>query len=174
MLCLQKITKLSLRAGSIAVAGFAIIVLVAACSSKLHIQTGALNNHIPSIATAPINVYQRIAHQAARCWFAPGTLMHKTHIFHAIAAPPSDGGSVQISIHKRLPNIKKPWGARTYLIQLDGVNITAITFRNISLDIPTQNFVKKDVLAWAHNEQQCSPQIAPEPKPSTINPPPIN
>ncbi|HUS96844.1 MAG TPA: hypothetical protein VMX97_08915 [Hyphomicrobiaceae bacterium] len=156
---------------------FATAAAMAGCSANLPLSTGSTAAPTTSLAAnsdaalgsgfgtgvsaAPVDVYQRIARQASRCWFAQDSTLHGTHMFHATAAPLSDGGRVEIAIHKREANIKKPWGARAYIIELTGSTTTYINFKNISLDLPTQDKIKSDAFAWANNRQQCSTRISP-------------
>ena len=140
----------------------AIAATVAACSGGPALQTGALpvlplSGHSSTIAAPPVDVYQRIATQSALCWFGPSGPLRHSHIFHAIAAAPADGGMVRISLHKRAPSNQKPWGAKAYEIALDGKQSTSLTFRNISVPLAQETVLKSAVLAWANGKTDCPP-----------------
>ena len=161
-----------MRGRSLKFAILGAVPLLSACAgAKLpELKTSALSkivtaNHPSTVPAQPIEIYQRIASRAAKCWFGPTGPLRQSHIFHAIVQSPAEGGTVEIGILKRTPNPKKPWGAKVYAIVLRGTTSTDLVFQNFGLDLKTQAGVKADALAWANGKTSCTLNVSPLPPP---------
>lgn len=144
---------------------------VCGCAGQLPpLQTGALAGVNSSVALAPLDVYFRIAEQSAICWFGPEGRLTPSHIYHASAPSPSTSGSIEIALHRRTSDPKKPWGPRAFVIQLSGSDITSIEFKNISLPLSEDSTVRSETLAWASGRADC--KRVPRPPVAEAEPPP--
>ena len=113
------------------------------------------------------DVYRRIARGAQSCWFSPGGLNKKSHMFYARVDPIAEGGKAEISIRRRLKNGKA--GARAYVVNLipSGDN-TLYSMRNISLDRKISARMSGDIERWVKMQEGCAPANAQDwqPKPA--------
>ena len=60
----------------------------------------------------PTDVYALVARGALGCWFAPNGPLKTTHVFHADARPPAQGGTAEIVVHERDATIRDQRGPR--------------------------------------------------------------
>ena len=61
-------------------------------------------------AGTPTEVYALVAGGALRCWLGADGPLKATHVFHAEAAPPAEGGAAEIVLHERDPCLPGPAG----------------------------------------------------------------
>src|SRR5262245_64230864 len=64
----------------------------------------------------PTEVYALVAGGALRCWFGAGGPLKATHVFHAEAAPPAQGGAAEIVLHERDPAMRDQRGPRVFRV----------------------------------------------------------
>lgn len=160
---------------NIVVSAIPLLLMGCTWASLPQLKTSSLSPIVPpnqsaTVPVAPIEVYQRIATSASRCWFGPDGPLRYSHIFHAIVQAPADGGLVEIGIHKRTTNQKSPWGAKIYAIVLKGTTSTDLVFQNFGLDLKTRNAIKTDALAWANGKPACTDNVAPQLPPEAVVP----
>jgi len=134
-------------------------VLMSACGGggQLLTQTGSIAGLPTSVPMDPLEVYRLVARAAAQCWFGPAGRLSDRYIFHASAPSPAEGGAIEIAIHNRMPDPKKPWGSRALVIELSGTTSTNLAFRNISMPASEMTSIRTEVLAWANNRSLCNP-----------------
>ena len=103
---------------------------------------------------APTTVYARVARSARTCWFEPGDMITKDHMFFAKVDPEAEGGRAEISVRKRRKDGRP--GAKAFIVSLApaGEN-TLYDTRNISLDKKTAAQMTRDVGRWANAELGC-------------------
>lgn len=147
-----------------ALATLPLVLTACAATSLPELKTSALStlikeNYPSTINADPIEVYQRIASRAAKCWFGPDGPLRQTHIFHAVVQSPVDGQTVEIGILKRTDKPKSPWGPKVYQIVLAGSTSTDVTFQNFGLDLKTRAGINKDALAWANGHPACTNDV---------------
>ena len=106
---------------------------------------------------SPTELYTRIGRGAGLCWFGTHGALKRTHIFHAEAAPASQGGRSEIVIHEKDLALPNPRGNRAFRIQISpsGDNAT-LEIENIRFPIDTGQKMTADVRRWAHNDLTCS------------------
>ncbi|MCB1509413.1 MAG: hypothetical protein KDJ36_00800 [Hyphomicrobiaceae bacterium] len=151
-------------------AGMLVLTLPGCAGQLPPLQTSALAGLNVSVSAAPLDVYFRIAENAAQCWFGPEGRLASSHIFHAAASAPTTGKPIEIALHRRTADPKKPWGPRAYVIQLSGTSSTNIDFKNISLPQSEEAVVRNEALAWANGRSDCKrlpPPVVTAPPPST-------
>ena len=109
-------------------------------------------------------VYTRLARQAQSCWFKPGGLIKKSHMFYAEAAPNASGGKAEISIRRRRKNGEP--GEKAFIINLipSGDN-TLYSMRNITLDKNISARMIRDIKRWVNLELGCVPSTHKKWKP---------
>lgn len=107
------------------------------------------------------DVYMRIAHGAATCWFGADGALKRSHIFHADVDPPSRGETAQVTVHEIEPGQTSPWGRRAFRVQLapaDGA--TSIAVENIAMPEEVANRMRADVFEWIEGKSACATKEA--------------
>ena len=110
---------------------------------------------IPS-ATAPVEIYSRIARGALRCWFGPEGSLKKTHVFHGKADPAASGGAAEIAVHTRED------GSSHGVLRAFAVAITPagdgslIEAQNVRFPAPQAALMLADVQRWTAGNDDCS------------------
>ena len=117
----------------------------------------------------PTEVYALVAGGALRCWFGAGGPLKASHVFHAEAAPPADGGAAEIVVHERDPALRDQRGARAFRVAFMGnpggvrVGITAI-----KVAAPLSELMARDVVVWASGGTGCQVRaLSPAPPQSS-------
>lgn len=124
----------------------------------------------PTVTGSPTAVYERVARGALTCWFGGLGPLRKTHIFNADAAPPSQGGGAEITIHERelnpLPN-QTPRGTRVFRLwfEREGDASTRVRMEAAKLPQDLAEAMEKDAVAWAAEKEQCQAQVVRPPPP---------
>jgi hypothetical protein len=113
----------------------------------------------------PTEVYALVAGGALRCWFGAGGPLKATHVFHAEAAPPAEGGAAEMVLHERDPSLRDQRGPRAFRVSFAGqsggvrVGITAI-----KVAAPMSELMVRDVVAWASGGAGCQARaLSPAP-----------
>lgn len=131
------------------------VISVAGCSDPEILDVASTigtSNAVGETAT----VYARIARSARSCWFKPGGLIKKTHMFYAEAEPQAEGGRAEISIRERQKDGSP--GEKAFIVSLvPSGGDTLYTTRNISLEEQISNRLSRDVKRWANAELGCNP-----------------
>ena len=126
------------------------------------------NDESDVITSPPRKVYERVARQAARCWFGPFGSAHNRYIMHAEVPPPNTSAPVTIAIHRRLKNRKKPWGPALMRAELSGRSATTLSYKNLGLEAKTMSRMTRGFNRWANGKTDCArlhdaaPQWAPQ------------
>ena len=110
------------------------------------------------IVGRPEDIYQRIARHAQRCWFGPFGSLHKQYMMHADVPPPNSSSPVTITIHRRLADDRRPWGAGLLRLELTGQSTTSLAFANIGLDPVRQDYLTAGLTRWANGRDDCGPE----------------
>ncbi len=136
----------------------AVLISVAGCASNTPpLITAALPVATGSASVTPKIAYSRIAKGATRCWFGQTGPLRATHIFHAKVAPPSDGGDVEISVHKRVYRQKTPLGAKVYRVRIRQAGSGSdVTIDNIGMAAEIATLMRRDLNGWIGGGQKCS------------------
>lgn len=126
----------------------------------------------PTVKGTPIDVYERVARGALRCWFGGQGPLKKSHIFNAEAAPPSSGGSAEITVHERDGTQPSPRGTRVFRIWFarESDKSTRVTLQAAKLPQDLADAMERDALAWAAGKDSCDAQIARPPPPPDPEP----
>lgn len=115
----------------------------------------------------PTEVYALVARGALRCWFGADGPLRSSHIFHAEATPPSQGGAAEIALHERDPTAPDPRGIRAYRITFASAAVgVQVGIANLKIASPLAELMADDVKVWAGGGKSCEAR--------KLNPPPPN
>jgi hypothetical protein len=117
---------------------------------------GVLTQSDRLVATSATETYALIARGAQRCWFGRGAL-RDSHIFHADAAPDSQGGRASIDIHERDPGAENPRGVKAYRIAIapTAAGGASIEQDNLRFGEAAGQALRRDVARWANGDLAC-------------------
>lgn len=115
------------------------------------------NTNATVIPGTPAEIYQRIARNASTCWFGPFGSAYRDLMTSADAPPASANAPVSMSVHRRLKDLKKPWGPALMRLLLSGETTTSLEFQNIGLDRPTFDQMTIGFTRWANGSSVCEP-----------------
>lgn len=148
--------------------------IAASCTTTLPASTDSPSNTVGSLLStsmdtnivvgAPRMIYRRITRQASKCWFGPFGNAHDRYMTSADVPPPSSSAPVKMSVHRRLKNLKRPWGPTLLRIELTGVSTTTISYQNIALDQRTLSLMTEGFTRWANGRTDCVALQAAEPQ----------
>ena len=104
----------------------------------------------PSLAGTPTEVYALVAGGALRCWFGADGPLKATHVFHAEAAPPAEGGAAEIVLHERDPSLRDQRGPRAFRVSFAGdPGGVRVGITTIKIAAPLSELMVRDVAVWA-------------------------
>jgi len=69
--------------------------------------------------------------------------------------PPSSTQPVTMKVHRRLNNIKKPWGPVVLRIVMSGQTTTTLAYENVGLDSSTFSLMTSGLTGWANRQNNC-------------------
>jgi hypothetical protein len=124
------------------------------------------------VGGTPTEVYALVASGALRCWMARDGPLKATHVFHAEAAPPAEGGAAEIVLHERDPAFRDQRGPRAYRVSFAGdpggvrVGVTAI-----KIAAPLSELMARDVAVWAGGGTGCQVRALAPPPPASAQKP---
>lgn len=149
----------SLRATLLGLAGLA-AAPIGGCSGgplpSLPELTGSLGES--AIVGTPTEVYERIARGAVACWFGTGGPLKGEYVYDAEAAPASQGGRAEISIHERNRKYDTPKGPRAFRITIaPEKEQTTLAFENVTLADPLALSLEADARRWGAGAIGCTP-----------------
>jgi hypothetical protein len=105
---------------------------------------------------SPTEVYARVASGALRCWFGAKGPLKATHVFHAEAAPPSEGGVAEIVLHERDVSMRDQRGARAFRVSFVGeAGSVRVGVAALKIAAPLADLMVKDVATWAQGGAGC-------------------
>jgi hypothetical protein len=113
----------------------------------------------------PTDVYALVARGALGCWFAPNGPLKTTHVFHAEARPPAQGGTAEIVVHERDATMRDQRGPRALRILFEAApgGVRVVT-TNVRITSPLSELVARDVETWARGGVSCQARVeAPPP-----------
>jgi hypothetical protein len=121
----------------------------------------------------PTEVYALVAGGALRCWFGADGPLKATHVFHAEAAPPSEGGVAEIVLHERDATMRDQRGARAFRVSFTasagGVHVGITT---IKVAAPLSELMTRDVAVWASGGSGCHAGALSPPPQAAVAPTP--
>jgi hypothetical protein len=104
----------------------------------------------------PTEVYALVAGGALRCWFGGDGPLKATHVFHAEAAPPAEGGAAEIVLHERDPSFRDQRGPRAFRVSFAGnAGGVRVGITSIKIAAPLSELMVRDVSVWAGGGAGC-------------------
>jgi hypothetical protein len=102
-------------------------------------------------------LYSLVARGAFGCWLGATGPLRATHVFDAEAAPPEKGGSAQIVLHERDPDLRDQRGPRALRITFEQAPASGVRVGFSNLRFPTvlAEAMSRDVTAWARGGAGC-------------------
>ena len=122
-----------------------------------HGETGQAPAEVASIVPGtPTDVYALVARGALRCWFGAEGPLKPTHVFHAEADSPANGGTAEIVLHERDETLRDKRGTRAFRVSFTGgpagVRVAVAMPR---MEQQLAQLMAKDVAAWAKGGTDC-------------------
>lgn len=134
--------------------------------------TGSVSE-APIVGT-PTEVYERIARGALSCWFGASGPLKVDYVYHAEAAPASQGGKAEIVIHERDRLSGNPRGIRAYRIGIAAEKeSTTLVFENIKLPESMAQSMEADARRWSAGSIGCAESKSGGWSENTPAPPPL-
>jgi hypothetical protein len=104
----------------------------------------------------PTEVYELVARGVLGCWFGGGGPLKKSHVFHAEAAPPAEGGAAEIVLHERDASFRDQRGVRAFRVTIASAPIGAqVNIANIKMAPAVGSAMVKDAETWASGGAGC-------------------
>lgn len=109
------------------------------------------------IVGTPTELYTRIARGALTCWFGASGPLKGKYMYHADAAPPSQGGRSEIKILVKDDTAADPRSVRAYRIVIAPGDVNSILeTENSKIPEPLATSMGADVRRWAADDEGCS------------------
>ncbi len=129
------------------------------------VETGAVDSGPPEgapfetttiAAGTPTEVYAQVAGGALRCWFGANGPLKASHVFHAEAAPPAQGGAAEIVLHERDASLRDQRGPRAFRVAFTGdPGGVRVAITTIKVAAPLGELMVRDVVVWASGATGC-------------------
>jgi hypothetical protein len=104
----------------------------------------------------PTEVYTQIAQHALRCWFGADGPLKATHVFHADAAPPREGGAADIVLRERDAVLHEERGVSAFHVALRGEGSgVRVVIANLRIAEGVGGLMVRDVDSWARGGEGC-------------------
>ena len=117
----------------------------------------------------PTEVYELVARGALGCWLGPGGPLKASHVFHAQAKPPAEGGAAEIVLHERDPAYSDQRGPRAFHVTFVRAPAGAkVEVTNIKMMPTLGAAMAKDVETWAAGGKGCEVRILYPPQPIPV------
>jgi len=115
----------------------------------------------------PTEVYELVASGALGCWFGAGGPLKGSHVFHAEAKPPAEGGAAEIVLHERDATFSDQRGPRAFRVALTNAPAGAqVNVANLKMAPALGEAMTKDVATWAAGAKGCEVRrLYPPPPP---------
>lgn len=119
----------------------------------------------------PTEVYALVAGGVLRCWLGADGPLKATHVFHAEAAPPTEGGVAEIVLHERDPSLRDQRGARAFRVSFAGeAGSVRVGITTIRVAAPLSELMVSDVAVWANGGAGCQARALSPPAPQAAAP----
>jgi hypothetical protein len=104
----------------------------------------------------PTEAYAWLARQALHCWFGADGPLKATHIFHADAASPTEGGAADIVLQERDVSLRDQRGVRAFRISLrsEGGGVR-VGITNLKMGQAIGGLMVRDAETWARGGEGC-------------------
>jgi hypothetical protein len=127
---------------------------------------------LETVSTAPgepTEVYALVARGIHGCWFGADGPLRGTHVFHAQAKPPAQGGQAEITIHERDLSMREQRGVQAFRVSIEtAVGGSRVALAALKLPPGFGEPMVRDVEEWSKGRQGCQLRASlprPEPPP---------
>ena len=138
--------------------------------------TQSLPTPVETVTTAPgepTEVYALVARGIHACWFGAAGPLRGTHVFHAQARPPAQGGQAEIVIHERDVATREQRGPQALRVSFESaVGGSRVGIAALKLPPGFGEPMARDVEEWSKGRSGCQlraslpqPEVAPAQKP---------
>ena len=106
--------------------------------------------------STPTDTYEVVARGVLGCWFGAAGPLKPSHVFHAEAASPADGGAAEIVLHERDISFRDQRGARAFRIAFEKTPAGAkVDIANLKMAPALGEAMVKDVGVWVAGGSGC-------------------
>ncbi|MDX2201895.1 MAG: hypothetical protein NW223_04040 [Hyphomicrobiaceae bacterium] len=150
-------------------------ILLGGCSQQLHmaaegvVPQGLATGSIPKavdagtpdatyfVSASPTDAYAAVAQGALNCWFGANGPMKRSHVFHADANPPANGGGAEIVLLEKNATLTEMKGARAFRVAFvpSGAG-TQVAVTRLKVDEAVGGALGRDVETWARGQTGCA------------------
>jgi len=117
----------------------------------------------------PTESYELVARGALGCWLGVGGPLRASHVFHAQAKPPAEGGAAEIVLHERDPAYSDQRGSRAFRITFARAPAGAkVDIANVKMSAALAAAMTRDVETWAVGGKGCEARILYPPPPFPV------
>jgi hypothetical protein len=104
----------------------------------------------------PTEIYTQVARGALRCWFAADGPLKATHVYHAEAQPPANGGSAEIVVHEREEEQRDKRGPRAFRILFSAEQAAVrVVISTPRMEKQLADVMTRDVEGWTKGGSDC-------------------
>jgi hypothetical protein len=104
----------------------------------------------------PTETYEAVARGVLGCWFGAAGPLKPSHVFHAEAAPPAEGGAAEIVLHERDTSFRDQRGARAFRVTFEKAPTGAkVDIANLKMTQALGEAMQKDVEVWVAGGSGC-------------------
>ena len=106
--------------------------------------------------STPTETYEVVARGVLGCWFGAAGPLKPSHVFHAEAASPAEGGAAEIVLHERDTAFRDQRGARAYRVAFEKTPTGAkVDIANLKMAQALGDAMQKDVEVWVAGGSGC-------------------
>jgi hypothetical protein len=118
-----------------------------------------------TVPGGPTDVYALVARGIHACWFGAGGPLRGTHVFHAEAQPPSQGGRAEIVIHESDVALRDLRGPQAFRVSFaSAIGGTLVGVAAIKVPPGFGEPMTRDVEVWVKGGSGCQLRAAfPQP-----------
>ena len=119
------------------------------------------------VKITPTEAYEQVARGALGCWFGASGPLKTSHVFHAEAAPPVEGGAAEIVLHERDTSFRDQRGSRAFRVAFASAPMGAqVNAANIKMAPAVGAAMAKDVETWVSGGAGCQLRVLLPPPPA--------
>jgi hypothetical protein len=106
--------------------------------------------------STPTETYEIVARGVLGCWFGAAGPLKRSHVFHAEAASPAEGGAAEIVLHERDTSFRDQRGARAFRVAFEKAPAGAkVDIANLKMAQALGEAMQKDVEVWVAGGSGC-------------------
>jgi hypothetical protein len=112
--------------------------------------------HVSIVSGTPTGIYALVARGVHRCWLGADGPLKPTHVFHAEAESPANGGAAEIVLHERDPTMRDERGPQALRVAFSAVpGGVRLAMAMPRIESQLGQPMAKDILSWANGGTDC-------------------